>query len=286
MSHTIGGHDDGSEPASAFLFFPYFSGDDGTRPLPASAVGYACPSLLVDGAPYAWSNLSPGATIALSATVTNLGDVLAYGLVTFRWAEPTAQFTQDLSPVGQVGDVWLPGETKTTQTVTWIVPVDIPSHACLLAEIDSPLDPVPAPAPLTTSDRHYAQQNLIFLTLGPGEGRRVSVRAGNPGVQAMTFRITVSTDVGRAAAELARTRQSPLNIKAAASLQPRLLGSAPDRWLPVRLEPRSSQAIELEVEAPMELRPGEMILLRIEQRQEQRPHDVVGSIGVAIVGRR
>lgn len=284
-------HDDPRRPEeepSAYFFFPYFAGDDGTRPLPAPVVDYACPSLLVDGMPYAWSHLLPGSTIALSALVTNLGDMLAYGLVTFRWAEPTAQFSQQLTVAGQTGEVWLPGETRATAPIAWNVPKDIPPHACLLAEIDSPLDAVPSPAPLSPVERHYAQQNLIFVELAPGETGQVEIGVGNPSAQAAMFNLVVAPDLRRSAAELAATQRLALDDEAARTVQFRWRGrehSPPDQPVAIRVRPRSSQRLALVVTAPASLRGGQVVLLLVEQR-DGRSDALLGTTGVAIVGRR
>jgi hypothetical protein len=283
------------DPLAAYFFFPYFSGDDGSRPLPSTVAGYNCPSLLVNGVPWDWKPLPPGGTIQLSATVTNGGGLGAYAVVQFRWAPWSAQFSQNLAVIGEVGDIWQAGETRTTQAVSWQVPANLPQHVCLLATVDSILDTLPNPEPLTVADHHYAQQNLIFLTVQPGSKKSLQIIAGNPAPKSKAFRMRVRPDLGPTAEAVAASRNLLLNAKAARTMRPALRAERDSasraeakgegHELMLRLPRRSEQRCTLAVDVPESLRPGEAVILVVEQL-EAEGRDPVGTAAVVLTVQR
>lgn len=172
--------DDSGKPGkvAVWLLIPYFAGDQGIRPLPSSVKFYLCESILINGAPYAGQLLPIGRPVDIRVRCTNLGSATTSALVLLWWADPTLAFTgPNLNFIGQSSLSLSTGNVKVSPVITWVPMPGTPDHACLLAEVKSPLDTSGTFAPAT--DRHYAQQNVSFVTGKPGQRVHARFNIGN-----------------------------------------------------------------------------------------------------------
>jgi hypothetical protein len=178
-------------PYGPFLFIPYYPGDVGSRPLPATTPFWECPGIKLDGLTRsAHPPLVRGQVVNLTATVANLGSAGALARVTFLWGDPATGFTaQTLHPIGTLTEYRAAGQTADTQPLPWVPPQNVPAHSCLVVEVSTPLDP--APGTYSPTDRHYAQQNLAFVVPGTGGAARVRFRAANPWPKPRAFGLRV-----------------------------------------------------------------------------------------------
>lgn len=105
------------------------------------------------------SDLEFGGQESQTAVVQNSGALGANAIVRFYWADPTTGFTPgNLNAIQQV-TLYVPAASKVESPQTpWEISSDVPSHACLLAEVSAPGDLSPAPATFdVVNDRHYGQ---------------------------------------------------------------------------------------------------------------------------------
>ena len=77
----------------SYFFIPYTAADDGSRPRSGAPPFYVCPSIRLNGAPYAGALIDPNAPIDVSVVVANRGAVGAPAIVSLYWANPTTGFT-------------------------------------------------------------------------------------------------------------------------------------------------------------------------------------------------
>jgi hypothetical protein len=75
------------------LVIPYYTGDQGARPLPAADPFWMCTSILIDEGPHAGQKLTSGQTASLSLDAVNRGDLTTPATCLFYWANPTIVFT-------------------------------------------------------------------------------------------------------------------------------------------------------------------------------------------------
>src|ERR1700733_3257203 len=89
-------------PPGTYLVIPYYSGDQGSRPLPSADPFWMCTSILINGSPYAGQKLPVGETVQLSLDAINYGILTAPALCLFFWANPTTNFTNaSVTLIGQ-----------------------------------------------------------------------------------------------------------------------------------------------------------------------------------------
>jgi hypothetical protein len=286
-------HDDQGDAAlSAFFFFPCYSGDDGSRPAPSASVvcSYRSDAILLDGVPHDGRFLAPNQALQLSAVVTNQGALAAPALVTILYAPMSAQFTTDLKLAVQFSDFWLSGQTKTVGPAQWLVPAGIPSHVCLLAAVDSILDPIPTPLPQSIADRHYAQCNLDFLELAPGSSISIPVLLGQGSVPGQRMLARVRSDLSAGAAAFARSRLLHLDVELSRTVQ-YVLESRGSQQQGKVLEfdaREGDQEARLVVQMPSDARPGQAVILTLEQfaatREDEWPV-LVGSFALVVTMR-
>jgi hypothetical protein len=108
------------------------------------------------------------------ARVHNRGDTpVDDARVTFYWAVPTsAIIRQSAHLVGTSGVALDPGETKDVLSLSqWTPQMLNGGHLCLVVEVSSPSDPLPAHTATTPfdpiGDRHVAQRNVTLLNVQP-----------------------------------------------------------------------------------------------------------------------
>lgn len=282
-------HDEArGEPPSAYFFFPCYSGDEGSRPAPPFICSWRSPAILINGLPHDGKLLSPNQSIQLSAVVTNNGALSSPALVTILYAPMSAQFTADLQIAAQFCDIWSSGETKVTTPVEWIVPPGLPSHVCLLAAVDTILDPIPTPLPQSIADRHYAQCNLDLLTVAPGAAVSIPIALGQGIWRDHTMHAVVRPDLSTAAFDFARSHHLHLDPELAHQVNPVLDNRrAQERGKRLQFNVRDvDQETKLHVQMPMGARPGQAVILTVEQfatlREDKYPQ-LVGSLGIVIV---
>lgn len=285
--------DQGDATLSAFFFFPCYSGDDGSRPAPSASVvcSYRSEAILLNGVPHDGRFLAPNQALQLSVVVTNRGALAAPALVTILYAPMSAQFTADLKLAVQFSDFWQAGQTKTVGPVQWDVPAGLPSHVCLLAAVDSILDPVPTPLPQSIADRHYAQCNLDFLEVAPGSTISIPVLLGRGSVPGQRMVARVRADLSAGAAAFARSRLLHLNAELSRAVKYGLesRGSQQQEGKVLEFDARDGdQEARLVVQMPDDARPGQAVMLTLEQftaAQENERPVLVGSLAVVLTMR-
>jgi hypothetical protein len=280
----------GDFPLSAFFYFPCYSGDDGSRPAPSTslACSYRSPAILVNGKPHDGKFLSPNQTLELSVEVTNQGALAATAMVTILYAPMSASFTNDLRVAAQLTDFWQAGETKTVGPEKWTIPADLPSHVCLLAAVDSILDPIPTPLPQSIADRHYAQCNIDFLEVAPGTTISVPFLMGFGRSPSQGTFVRVRVDLSAGAIAYAHSQLLVLEVELARSMRP-ILESRQSQMRGDVLEfdqREGDQEIKLVVQMPRLARAGQAVLLVVEHfatsREDERPL-LIGSLGFVLV---
>ncbi|MFD9125707.1 hypothetical protein [Kitasatospora sp. NPDC059571] len=156
-------------------------GDQGSRPLPAGAVYYACPDIAVAPAD-AWGRVQAGDTVTVSVTAQNLGHAAAPGVrAQFWWADPSAGLTpQQATFIGTSDRTPIAAGLAETLACTtpWTPQFVNGGHECLVVEVASLSDP------LTSTfrpdlDRHVGQRNVTVLP-PQGEPQRIVLTLANP----------------------------------------------------------------------------------------------------------
>lgn len=183
-------HSEGEpKPPTPFLFIPYGATDNGIRPLSSSIPGWACPSILINGAAYTGGGLSTGTPLNLSIVVRNSGGLAATVVGRIYYADPTLAFTSlSVNLIGQTIFALAAGATNASPAVVWIPTSSIPNHVCLLAEATSSVDPS-AGGFDAVNDRHYGQLNVSVLTVKPGQRNSFQFFLGNPSPKTARFNV-------------------------------------------------------------------------------------------------
>ncbi len=185
----------GKGDLTPFIFIPYASNDDGTRPLPPSiqVPDWLCPSIHVNGVSYTGNPLQVGVEVQLSVVVENSGSVDSLVVVYLYWIDPTTSFTvQGLHPIG-TPQIYAVASLASVESpmISWTPAPPIPGHICFLAQVWCPAEyPQQVGPPQTfdvAHDRHYAQQNVNILQAQAGQSLSFEFFAGNPGTKASTF---------------------------------------------------------------------------------------------------
>jgi len=189
--------DNGDTPSfTTRLFIPFDVTDTGTRPAPM-------------GPPYWWNSpyisfspsdalgmAIPGQSTSLKVYVRNDGYLDAVG-VTVEWlvCKPTLAGMIPLGgkPLGSVlVNVPKGPPTQFTCPVPWFPDYSQGAHQCLIARCGMPGDNFPAAHALSANlDLHVAQHNLDIHdpSVTPGAPKKMTLAAGNPFIQAMSFEI-------------------------------------------------------------------------------------------------
>jgi hypothetical protein len=288
MPEGNGNNGHGDQTASAYFFFPCYTGDDGSRPAPKFVCSWRSPAILVNGAPHDGKLLPPDKPLQLSAVVTNGGALPAAALVTIQYAPMSAHFTDDLQIAAQFSEFWLSGETRATTPAEWTVPAGLPSHVCLLASIDSLLDPIPTPLPQSIADRHYSQCNLDFIIVAPGATISVPILLGAGTFREHLMHAVVRPDLSAGADAFARSNRLHLDPELARQVKPALENRAAQERGPVlRFNPRDGDHdAKLVVQMPKTARPGQAVILTVEQfvmMPKDERLQLIGSLAVVLV---
>jgi hypothetical protein len=171
--------------ATPWLLVPYTPDDDGQRPLPHATPMWICPSILVNGLPYADQPLPPGVPVALTVTPRNRGELTSLVLLRLYWTDTTTAFSPTrLHLIGQSTAVMHTNNGDALGPVIWIPPANVSRHVCLLAELTSVGDPSPGTFD-AAADRHYGQQNVQLALTPPGKP--------------VTFRFAITNSTSRTA---------------------------------------------------------------------------------------
>jgi hypothetical protein len=290
MSNGING--DGNPPGT-YLVIPYYSGDEGARPLPSTDPIWMCSSIRVNGTAYSGQKLTSGETVTLSLDAINYGELTAPATCVFFWANPTTVFTSDSISLANAQTPMLPSSSngswaRSTSVATacppisWVVPEGIPEHICLLAMITSPSDL----APLTydaAGDRHWGQQNIQVISSSPGGMIRIRFSMANALAVAGRFRLEVTSLVERhQALRHVVAEKSPLRVAEKVRLREgRSDGKFMEKEIHIELGSGERRDMEVEAQVPADAVSGSTIVLQVAQYQEEgrRP---MGGLGVVV----
>jgi hypothetical protein len=165
---------------SGRVLIPYFTNDDGERPLPSTAVAWLCTFILVNGVPFKGERLVRGDTLTLAVRIANRGRKPLHNVLTrVWWANPSVGMSRSQlvliaeKPLGRA----LVGPAVTTGLTTpWLIGSEVPEHVCLIAQVSHDQDPAPD-AVTPGAERHFAQQNLQLRTAAPGGQLQVAFQA-------------------------------------------------------------------------------------------------------------
>ncbi len=277
--------------ARPFLVIPYWaptvpgdSGDNGEdRPLPASVIGYLCPS--IHTSPYA-----PGTDLTVTVDVRNFGDGNSPSLarVTVWWADPSTGFVADPTRLIGVDVVPVPprGEALgTTRPITKHIPASAPDHVCLLASVSHQLDLANTTTPNPAGDRHWAQRNLSVVPAVSELPIVVTFMVGNPFDEEAEFTVMARAVREEHYRQLAYAVDAePIRVDARLSLGERGdYGREPQAEQRIQLRGREQRPMQLRVELGAVPQSGQFAGIEIVQaRGQDRP---VGSLGVVLRGR-
>jgi hypothetical protein len=263
-----------------WIFVPYpqppgVPDDDGTRPLKNAVTSYACPSILVNGAPYDGGPLPPG-EVDLSLRVANLGSLGAWVTARFYLSDPATGFSPtDL--LGSSEGFYVAANTSAAMAKqSPIAPQTIPEgkpHLCVFAHAWSSLDPATRPGD-PIDDRHWGQQNLQIRTARPGERVVVPFLAVGRG-DALRYTVNVRRH------STPDDRQQLVLPGAAVALRDGAGGHEPAEQLQLDLRAGERRPLELSVQVPQDASPGTRALLVLEQTPVGGAQPV-GAIGVTI----
>jgi hypothetical protein len=272
----------GAEP-STHLVIPYYSGDQGVRPLPAADPFWMCNAIKINGSPYAGQTLLRGETVALTVDAINFGTLTSPALCLIFWASPTTVFTsRSLNLIGQAALPLYPGLPATTAAVPWTVPGETPDHICLLAEVTAPADPAPPDYDAAT-DRHFGQQNVYLMAASPGGQIHAGFVVANGRSTAARFRLEASH-------VLVRHRALRHIVKGDAAMgEAEVMGLAKaqsgahsrSQMMHVELDPGELVDVELNARVPRDADRGSVIVLQVAQ-YEQGHHNPLGGLGIVV----
>ncbi|GAB4079970.1 hypothetical protein GCM10028783_09180 [Modestobacter muralis] len=236
---------------------------------------------------------TPGQPLEVSVDVRNAGggNSTAMATVVVYWADPTVGFAKPTFLAATVVPVppsrTTPAMTRTP-TMRGTIPASAPAHVCLLVAVSHPQDRAGTVCD-PVGDRHWAQRNLTATPVAPGAPALLPMMVANPLAEDGSFTLVVRrTDGLRARQVAAETGTVPGD----GALLLRLLdadGAQVGRggrsvYLELGLGPRDERRFSLLVEVVEELAPGTSLGLEAELF-EQSGERVVGSLGMALVGR-
>lgn len=305
------GEPDKPEPVSTFIVIPYFPGDRGRpgseRPLPAAAISWLCPSIVVNG--QAGGAFKRGEPTDVTVAVANwgAGTGAAPVQVSVWWVDPSTGFT-DPTLFGQtVVAVPTGGQVFTSPVITGIIPQSAPQHVCLVARVSSPYDIPTGGAILPGIERHWAQHNLVEATSDSDGGFQYTIRLANPFDRAMAFDVRAEPVDAKALRTLGETLQLKLVDvgRQAESLSLHLAtGGKPLRRLPrasaeklavkmkwttldlhqVKLGPRESRQVKLAGKVPEGVGGGSAFAVEVRQSSgdHKRGTYYEGSVGLIV----
>ena len=135
------------------------------RPLPGSVISYLCDA--IHASPY-----TPGDPLEVVVDIRNSGggSSASVATVVVYWADPTVGFAKPTffaaSSVAVPPSRSAPSVTSTA-VMRATIPATAPPHICLLVMASHPQDPAGKVAD-PVGDRHWAQRNLVAVTVAPG----------------------------------------------------------------------------------------------------------------------
>jgi hypothetical protein len=267
------------------LVIPYFSGDQGFRPLPSAYPYWMCHAIKIDGSPYAGQLFSPGQTVNLTVDVINIGTLTVTPVVLFFWAPPTTNFT--FPPATLIGlvspsPVLAMNALTTTSPVVWPIPAGTPEHICLIAEVTFPADPAPTDLD-AIADRHFGQQNVYLLSAAPGAHIQVRFMMINNGATAARFRLEAThVLVNHHALHHIVGEHAILREAEGIELMPcRSDARRNRRGLHVDLAAGEQLEVEFNALVPRDATRGSSIIVELAQYGEDS-HQPVGGLGVVV----
>jgi hypothetical protein len=254
------------------------------RPLPSSVVFYLCESIQA-------SNYTPGEELHVTVAVRNSGggNSASIATVVVYWADPTAGFAK-LNFFGATTVAVMPDRitptTATTPTMTATIPADAPQHICLLAIVSHPQDKAGTVYD-PVGDRHWAQRNLVSVSVAPGAPALVPFKLANPFPDEAELILQVAPADRQRAAIVARSLGLE-NVDPRPTL--RLLdeegseigeaGEAVVQRFP--LEGRGQRGLQVMVELTDDIRPGTTGTVEALVLDSQHEGRVVGALGIAL----
>jgi hypothetical protein len=274
----------GDQPsASTYLVIPYYSGDQGSRPLPSAEPFWMCNSIKINGTPYTGQQLPRKETVKLTLDAVNYGTMPAGATCLFFWANPTTNFTgASVTIIGQVPVLLARNTLTTTAPILWTVPDGTPQHICLLAKITAPGDLAPGDYD-AAADRHFGQQNVHLTSLAPGGQIRVGFVMGNGRATTTRFRLEVTHVLVNhralrhiVGANAVLRRAEEVNLMRTPSDAGQNLHS-----LYAELAVGELLEVELSARVSHDATPGSTIVLQLAQYQAQQ-HQPVGGLGVVV----
>ena len=189
--------EEGHPDTRPFLTMPYWSTpvaggspwDAGVdRPLPGSVISYLCDA--IHASPY-----TPGDPLEVVVDIRNSGggSSASVATVVVYWADPTVGFAKPTffaaSSVAVPPSRSAPSVTSTA-VMRATIPATAPPHICLLVMASHPQDPAGKVAD-AVGDRHWAQRNLVAVTVAPGAPALIQFVVANPFAEAGGFALLV-----------------------------------------------------------------------------------------------
>ncbi|KXY55068.1 hypothetical protein AT278_17865 [Bacillus cereus] len=276
-----------------FLFIPYWTkplfpgdpGDNGSiRPLPNGVISWLCEGIhsnpYVPGQPLeVWvdvGNSGPGNT-------TSLATVLVY------WAEPVIGGISKPKLFG-ARSVPVPprGGVVTTPVMTGTLGTSS-THVCLFAlvthDLDKPgsnMDPI--------NDRHWAQHNLIAMTVKPKNILHLPFEASNPLSESGIFEVVVRPMYEREMETLAlelkatpRLRLDSLRVQLLDNTGKTLTNTGPSVTLTIELEKGKGRGLHLNIQLDESLEQHEFAAIEVSLNHRFGDcKELVGSLGVVM----
>ena len=281
MSNGVkGGGGKGNQPGT-YLVIPYYSGDEGVRPLPSSFPFWMCSSININGSPYAGQQLPVGETVELTMDAINYGSLTVPALCLFFWANPTTSFTNtSVQLIGQAPLTLATDVLGTTTPVPWTVPTGTPAHICLLAEINATADPASGTYN-AASDRHYGQQNVQLASATPGGHIKIGFRMANGKATAARFRLEVTHVLINHPVFRPVIAENALLVHAEEIHLSRTLAEPIGPTLHADLVAGELLELELNARVPLDATPGSTIVLQLAQYEEDGK-EPVGGLGVIV----
>jgi len=175
-------------PEEVSIYIPYYTGDNGQRPLPGNISPAACYYIWPNGRP--GNNFVRGVPLRLQVMMTVHGphNLRVPFRLTAWWLAFGASGTIKTLFSEQMGTLWPRDEWWTT--VEGTIPETAPRHVCLLLHVTSPLDPGGA-AEAPGSDHHWAQLNLADVSIGADRRFKAQFTVGNRFPEDASFDVRV-----------------------------------------------------------------------------------------------
>lgn len=276
-----------------YLYIPYwtkplFPGDQGDtgmiRPLPNGVISWLCEG--IHSNPYV-----PGQPLDVWVDVGNSGpgNTTAVARVFVYWAEPVVGGFTNPKPFGAASVAVHPrGGMATTPVMTKTIPTSS-SHICLFAlvthDLDKPgsnMDPI--------NDRHWAQHNLIAMTLKPNNILHLPFEASNPLSMSGTFEVVVRPVYEREIETLAeKLKATPrltidsLRVQLLDNTGKPLTNTGPSVTLTLELEAGKRRGLHLNIQLDEHLEKHEFAVIEVSLNHIfEDCKELVGSLGVVM----